>query len=632
MKQKLDLHYWQQQAAASPQERVELITARIERACTDIAPTYEQWRNLGFALAEGLGEQGRTYFHRLSRFYSRYQAAEADKQYTACLRSSRGGITLATFFHLARQAGIDLAGPLLPNCQIAKLPPAPVFSPHGQPTAPQAPTGPTASRPSRPSGAEYAPSPYSSGAGRSAAPRPVGAGSPQPQPAEEPPVFSDDVYASLPRLLTEVCSYGLSSEDTDLLLLGSLTALSSCLTRVSGVYGQRQVYPNLYLFVHAPASAGKGRLTLCRHLVSVVHADLRTRNRREWEEYRRAKAQNASQRRSGDADEPQQPPVRMLFLPANSTATALFQALNDNDGQALMFETEGDTLATTFRSEHGNYSDGLRKAFHHESIAYNRRKDREYVEIAQPRLSVLLSGTPRQISTLIPDAENGLFSRFLFYNLPLRPLWYDVFATVEGETMDSRFSRLGGRFFQFYRRLSQADPIGFTFTPEQQKAFNAFFAQLQDEGIRRYGAGLLPSIRRLGLSAYRICMVLSVLRLMDYEGDAPLPDRLICGEEDFRTMQLLVPVLLQHTALAYQALVQTAGQPAEAAVTLGENTRQRRRTELLMAMPATFCRQDWQQEAALLHIPVRTADRYLIELCNSGQICKQAFDSYRKGE
>lgn len=166
----------------------------------------------------------------------------------------------------------------------------------------------------------------------------------------------------------------------------------------------------------------------------------------------------------------------MLFIPANSSATALFQTLNDNEGQALMFETEGDTLTTTFRSEHGNYSDGLRKAFHHEPITYNRRKDREYVEITMPRLSVLLSGTPRQVGALIPDPENGLFSRFLFYNLPLRPVWNDVFAGNDDDTLDSRFLRLGGRFFQFYTRLLKDGPLRFTLTVEQQVEFNRFSA------------------------------------------------------------------------------------------------------------------------------------------------------------
>jgi hypothetical protein len=105
----------------------------------------------------------------------------------------------------------------------------------------------------------------------------------------------------------------------------------------------------------------------------------------------------------------------MLIIPANNSSTGLFQNLNDDQGVGLLFETEGDTLAQTFKSEHGNYSDGFRKAFHHETISYNRRKDREYVELVTPKLSALLSGTPKQVSALVPSAENGLFSRFIFY-------------------------------------------------------------------------------------------------------------------------------------------------------------------------------------------------------------------------
>ncbi|MDR3047692.1 MAG: DUF3987 domain-containing protein [Bacteroidales bacterium] len=52
-----------------------------------------------------------------------------------------------------------------------------------------------------------------------------------------------------------------------------------------------------------------------------------------------------------------------LLMPVNSSATTFFQILNDNNGVGLMFETEGDTLAQTFKSEHGNFSDGFRKAF-----------------------------------------------------------------------------------------------------------------------------------------------------------------------------------------------------------------------------------------------------------------------------
>ena len=89
----------------------------------------------------------------------------------------------------------------------------------------------------------------------------------------------------------------------------------------------------------------------------------------------------------------------------------------------------GDTLANVFSSDYGNYSDGFRKAFHHEPISYMRRQGNEQVELLQPKLSTVLSGTPRQIASLIPDTENGLFSRFIFYYVDFKLTWLNVFAS-----------------------------------------------------------------------------------------------------------------------------------------------------------------------------------------------------------
>jgi len=40
----------------NPKTDIETITARIEATATDIAPNYADWRDLGFALADALGE------------------------------------------------------------------------------------------------------------------------------------------------------------------------------------------------------------------------------------------------------------------------------------------------------------------------------------------------------------------------------------------------------------------------------------------------------------------------------------------------------------------------------------------------------------------------------------------------
>lgn len=47
---------------------------------------------------------------------------------------------------------------------------------------------------------------------------------------------------------------------------------------------------------------------------------------------------------------------------------ATYQALSDNHGWGVIFETEADTLTQALKTDYGDYSDGLRKAYHHEPI------------------------------------------------------------------------------------------------------------------------------------------------------------------------------------------------------------------------------------------------------------------------
>lgn len=56
-------------------------------------------------------------------------------------------------------------------------------------------------------------------------------------------------------------------------------------------YGGVTVFPNLFLFVTAQASAGKGRISLCRRLVEPIHRQLREINKLEYEEYKRKQAE-----------------------------------------------------------------------------------------------------------------------------------------------------------------------------------------------------------------------------------------------------------------------------------------------------------------------------------------------------
>ena len=94
--------------------------------------------------------------------------------------------------------------------------------------------------------------------------------------SEQIPTFFESVTDLLPSLLSQIAAKAVSPEDADLLLLGSLVVTSACLPNVYGIYDGVTVFPNLFLFVMAQASAGKGRISLCRRLVEPIRRQLIT--------------------------------------------------------------------------------------------------------------------------------------------------------------------------------------------------------------------------------------------------------------------------------------------------------------------------------------------------------------------
>lgn len=568
------------------EEKIEQLVCSIESSSVDIAPDYASWRDLGFALSDALGEGGRSFFHRLSRFYSGYDEKDADDQYTKCLKSRGSGITIGTLFHLAIQAGITLPKTLK---SYNVIPSERRNEDFNSPKSPKSPVGDIGDL------EEINDS----------------------QPDETLPTFSKDVYSLLPDFLLQIINKAKNFEDADLLTLGAITALSACLPNVSGIYDEREVFPNLFLFVSAQASAGKGRLTLCRHLVKPIHDNLKQLYALEMEEYKRKQNEYVLDKKNNEP--PVEPPIKTLLIPANSSSTAVYQMLNDNNGTGLIFETEGDTLANTFKSDYGNFSDGFRKAFHHEMISYTRRKDREYVELARPRLSAVLSGTPRQIISLINDSENGLFSRFIFYKMNFLISWRDVFAKTE-QPLDDYFLNLGKQFFAFYQTLQNSQPIRFSFTQPQQEEFNAFFEKKQNEFYYIFGEDIIASVRRLGLITFRIAMILTTLRIMEGKDMSQV---IVCDDTDFRTSLIMAEVLLKHTGKVFGNLPVNEETSSNSGQTII-------RQKFFDSLPPEFDRRTYLAIAERLNMPPKTAEKQITRLCEKGKLKHTSHGCYSK--
>jgi predicted P-loop ATPase len=86
----------------------ELVSKAVSMG-VNIAPTYADYLNLGFALANGFGEDGRQYFHALCCISEKYDQRQADKQYNYCLQGKdKAGVTVGTFYWMLKQAGVEL--------------------------------------------------------------------------------------------------------------------------------------------------------------------------------------------------------------------------------------------------------------------------------------------------------------------------------------------------------------------------------------------------------------------------------------------------------------------------------------------------------------------------------------------
>ena len=404
--------------------------------------------------------------------------------------------------------------------------------------------------------------------------------------------FAFEVKEQLPQVLQSVVNHSDSPAEADMMLMGAIATLSATLPNVYGIYDQNTIFPNLYLFVNAKASAGKGRLNMCKNLIKPIVQE---------------------QQAASD--------VQSLIIPANSSATAIYQQLAINNGHGLIFETEADTLNIAMRNSFGNFSDGLRKAFHHESISYLRRKENERININEPHLSVVLSGTPKQCQKLIPSAENGLFSRFAILHLESNNLWNDVFCS-KNESKALTYSLVAKRIYELYKRLRCAEkPIEFKFTDKQKTVFNQHFNGIQQSLID--DDNFTASIRRMGLITYRIAMILSALRL---ENCNHLPSTIQCTNKTFEAALAISKSLLQHAMMFYSSLPE--GEEAAKQHTLKEKQKR----TLLEMMPSQFSRKELVNIGQTLNISVRTTDTYLREFIASQKVENIAYGVFHKIE
>ena len=561
--------------------RVAEVADRVAASGRDITQGYDNWLRLAFALSDGLGEAGRQIFDRLSQMNADYDTRECNRLYDNCMKGNKGGITIATFFQMARDlANVDLKEMARERGKREKN------SLQNCPTCPTCPNVPlshiTKNKCNKKDNIliynnldKNTISRWDNGT--------MGQVGQTCKNFSNGYTFSDKLDTEdLPPILKRIMQLHDDVVSRDKMIIGTLNIVSGLIGAASGtpdmpsgvygLYDGRKVYAPLYNILFANAGSSKGDLNFCRQLAKPLKDEMRREYEGKKMEYERLMAAYEAKRKQKDKGDRGEPPVEPLFrtpfVPGNSSSSAVYRAIDANGGWGLMFETEADTVSAMISSDYGNYSDLMRKAFHHETISMNRVSEKLHIDVDSPRLSVMLTCTPGQLQPLFPNWENGLGSRFFFYQFPEEePHFNNVFAR-NTRPLDEEYHKMGESLLKLYHALEERKgrPVQFVMSSNQQESFLASFQEMLKDQYEMLGSEYKAFVYRLALGGFRYAMVLSTLRRLATMTDLggifqPEESAMVCDDRDFATAMTIVETLANHTARVYTRLAKETENP-----------------------------------------------------------------------
>ena len=305
---------------------------------------------------------------------------------------------------------------------------------------------------------------------------------------------------------------------------------------------------------------------------------------------------------------------------------ALMSYLKMLKGRGIMMATEIDTLSKALSSTTGGFSDTLRCMFEHETISKLRKNQEELIEIPDPHFSVLISGTFNQLKPLIKSRENGLMSRFASYVVKEIQDFDDrVWLDAEEEAIPQEvvlYEQLAKEICQRYAWMKKSKhACYFYLTDAQRKSITRMFRGMYETLRPAFGNEFDSILKRMPVIMKRVGMILTGFRL---DMSQPLPERVVCSDDDFDTLLLIGHKLLLHAAMMFQMLPNSKDAvPGE----IGQNLIQK---QFFQMLPTDFTKQDAIRQAEVLGIPLKTMEVWLSKSIQMSNIERIAHGLYKK--
>ena len=398
---------------------------------------------------------------------------------------------------------------------------------------------------------------------------------------------------NLPEPVQSMLSLASTPEEQDIMLMATLAGASACVPNLYFHYGPtgKKYYANLQCFILAAAASGKGIANQALEMVRVVD-----------EKY-------------------------PMLIAGDSTLAAWYKALAEQDGIGYMHESEGSVITDIWKNAPANYNTALRKAAEHEAISRNRVKGAS--EIANPRLSMLLTGTFGQYKALVPSVENGYFSRLLTVIIRGSHPFDKRYVCSKG-TQSFIPKQVGYHLLGVYEYFMNAGEREWSLTVEQKERLGTHLETEYQTLIGLLGENFHSAVIRMAVQIERIAMVLTAMRgaadeagMSGYNPDA-MDGVIWCKDEDYETAEVIGNKLLLHMAAAYRMIDGEAQDVVPAIRPIDQ------RRVLYEQLKAEYKLQELITEAKTQGVSRRSAIRWNDSWQENGMVIKTDYGHYKK--
>ena len=369
------------------------------------------------------------------------------------------------------------------------------------------------------------------------------------------------------------------------LLFGMFTILSSVLPNYTVTHNYHDYGACIMCITFGSSGSGKGKVGDMLKLIKGINARLREDYKLELKHYRKVKRRYDMKQKmrlrdhntqivdihdtSQEDDEPEMPVRKMVILPESTTKANLHEmlAINEPDG-SLYFCSEIGTLIASNANDFGQFIDLFLRAYQEEPMQRGRKTDAEDIRIENPRLAVLLTGTPDVLRRLGDIVESGFTNRFFFMHLPTFSKYIrepKKMETISHKEVMGKYATIVTELYDTLRDFDNClDRVRLEFTEQQHEYINHEVEERLNYYFGSYAhEDVIPIVLRRALDMKRLLMQITLFRRYDECGnwdDVFASNILYPDDDDIDLALQIMDYAIKQSKHAYEVIALKEGE------------------------------------------------------------------------